>query len=254
MRDDDLAGAALRFGVPEAELERWCREFLTAGAEAVAGRRQPKREEAVLRFYSALGEDFRSPVAALGGWIEVLAASGDREAGAAARQVLNRVRRLADDARDSAAAALGQLALRRRRVDLATIIDAVAGADSKVSATLSGPVPVDADPDRLFQLIAGLLAAARSAGSSVDVVVHHRSPWAEVQFLTDRPLPFGVLQSLYEAFNRPESAGGEAISLYLCRALAVAHGGELGAVGDETGTTLSLRLPLPTAQPGDDDQ
>lgn len=204
------------------------------------------RDEAVLRFYSALGEELRAPLAALAGWIEILAlsdAAGEKAlAAGAARGLLRKLRGLADDARDAADAALGQLQLRRGPVDLTSLVEAVAGANPQVSLTIDSPAEVDGDSGRLFQVVETLLGTAASAGGPVEVTAGRHGAWAEVRFVTQRPLPFAALQGLFASFDRPERLG-DGGSLFLCRAIAAAHGGQAGADGDESGTTLWLRLP-----------
>ena len=209
--------------------------------EAVTG-----RDEAVLRYYAALGQELQGPLASLSGWLELLAVSDDpqmrADATAAARSLLRRLRRLADDTRDSAAAGLGHFELRCQRVDLATVVEALTAGDPDVTAAIPGPVVIEADGERVFQMGEALLATAAASGGHVSVSLSSGPQWAEVQFRTDRHLPFATLQGLFEGFSRPEDIGA-GLSLHLCRALAVAHGGQVGTTGDESGTTLWLRLP-----------
>ena len=218
----------------------------TPVAETPVTHQPTGREEAVLRFYSSLGEELRRPLASLAGWVELMAVSDDKDtraqAAAAARPLLRRLRRLADDAHDSADATLGELELHRQSVDLATVVEALTAGHPNVSARIDGPAVVEADGSRIFLTVEALLAAGIGAGGSVEVAVRHRGAYVEIAVAADRSLPFSTLQGLFEPFNRSEDLG-EGLSLFLCRAIAVAHGGTVGADADGTGTTLWLRLP-----------
>jgi nitrogen-specific signal transduction histidine kinase len=52
-----------------------------------------------------------------------------------------------------------------------------------------------------------------------------------------------VLKALFDPFGTNDDTTGVTIGLYLARALTVAHGGILGAEGDDHSTVLLARLP-----------
>ena len=52
-----------------------------------------------------------------------------------------------------------------------------------------------------------------------------------------------VLQALFDPFDANDDTTGVTDGLYLARALVVAHGGFLGAEGNDNGTVLFARLP-----------
>jgi signal transduction histidine kinase len=52
-----------------------------------------------------------------------------------------------------------------------------------------------------------------------------------------------VIKALFDPFGTNDDATGVTIGLYLARALTVAHGGILGAEGDDQTTVLYARLP-----------
>lgn len=245
---ESLGAVARRFGVEGLLLERWYRQFLTAGTAALANERTGAREEAVLRFYSALSDEMRGGVAALGGWVELLAAARSsedaREAAAAARHVLDRLRTLSDDARDSARVALGDLGdeLRIERVDLAAVVEAVAGSGPGVQFVSPGPTPVAGDRGRLVQVVRALLGAAGRHGGAVQVALRRRPAWVELTATSDQPMPFEALQGLFQPFSQPPGIG-DGSGLHVTHALVEAHGGQIGVHADDASTTLWMRLP-----------
>lgn len=205
--------------------------------------RSARHEEAVLRFYSALAEEMRAPLAALAGLTEIIAAQAGPDAAAAQleiRAILARLRRLADDAHDSAALALGRFELRRRPVDLGEIVAAALPAGTPF--TRPAPLIVLGDRDRITRIVRSLLAAGSLAGGRPRAVLEARDAWAELRLITPGFLPVDVIQGLFEPFSRPADVS-DGLGLSLSRALAEAHGGKIGADAGEA-TVLWLRLPL----------
>ena len=76
-------------------------------------------------------------------------------------------------------------------------------------------------------------------------------PWHEIRVVrTGHPLGHRILQVLMDPFgSENDDTTGVTTGLYMARALAVAHGGIIGAEGDEDGTVLLVRLP---SNPGPD--
>lgn len=249
---ESLGTVARRYGVEGILLERWYRQFLTAGTAALAHERHAGREETILRFYSRLADETRVALGALGGWVELLAArpSPDdaAEAAASARQILDHLRRLSDDAADSAAAARGEIDLEVEPLDLTALVETVVGADPGVELTAPLPVPVVGDRGRLLQVTAAVVGALRGGNRPLEVVVARHSDWAELRVTTPAPMPFEALEGLFEPFRGTKDMG-EGTGLYVCRALVSAHGGELGTHTGAGSTTAWLRLPL--ADPGE---
>lgn len=212
------------------------------------GTRAPGRDvrlDPVLEFYAATTDEMRSPLNALAGWIEILAAGGEAdrlEARAAARTALHRLRRLCDDAHDSAAVGLGRIQLHRRPVDIAAL---VRGVVASVPGARLGTVEdacVDGDPLRLAQILDTLLRATTTS-DVVEVSVRVRGPWAELAISHDRVVAFEALQALFEPFSSPPRPA-DAVGLYVCRALVVAHGGDIGVGSDDGRTSVWVDLPL----------
>ena len=200
----------------------------------------------VLRFYTAVADELRGPINALAGWVEILAA-GDREANrealTSARQALHRLRRLADDAHDSAAVVLGELTVQRRPVDLAALVQGVVASVPGARTGDVEAVTVAGDSARLAQILDTLLRAV-ATGDAVAVTLRRRGPWAELTLAHDKVVPFEALEGLFGSFSRPPGPDDDAVGLFVCRALVVAHGGDIG-VGSEKGlTAVWVDLPL----------
>jgi signal transduction histidine kinase len=68
--------------------------------------------------------------------------------------------------------------------------------------------------------------------------------WHEIRVVREgNPISPMILKALFDPFGTNDDATGVTIGLYLARALVVAHGGFLGAEGDDQSTVLLARLP-----------
>ena len=114
------------------------------------------------------------------------------------------------------------------------------------------PVVVEADPDRLRQVLANLAANSADAGAArVAVGIAVEDTWARMQWADDGPgFSPDVLESAFERFVRgPESrakASGAGLGLSIVRAVVAAHGGSAG-IGNGPplgGGVVTVRLPL----------
>ena len=77
---------------------------------------------------------------------------------------------------------------------------------------------------------------------AIDVV--ETGSWHEIRVVREgAPISPIVLQALFDPFDANDDATGVTDGLYLARALIVAHGGFLGAEGDDESTVLFARLP-----------
>ena len=209
-----------------------------------SGRRDDVRVDTVLDFYAAMTDEMRGPLNALAGWVEILAAGrdGNAEALTAARSALHRLRRLCEDGHDSAVIGLGRLELHRREVDLAGLVQGVVASVPGARIGDLEPTSVVGDPIRLAQILETLLRAT-STSDAVEVSLRARGPWAELAISHDRLVAFDALQGLFEPFSGAPGPG-DALGLYVCRALVVAHGGDIGVGSDDGRTTIWVDLPL----------
>jgi K+-sensing histidine kinase KdpD len=112
---------------------------------------------------------------------------------------------------------------------------------------------VHADPRLLSRVLRDLWATAHQepAPDSVAIEVVEEGSWHEIRFVREgSPISPMTLKALFDPFDANDDSTGVTIGLYLARALVVAHGGILGAEGDDQRTVLLARLPItPTEGP-----
>lgn len=133
--------------------------------------------------------------------------------------------------------------------------------EAAVRTPAEGDVEVEADPDRLAQVIRNLVANAiryADAGSAVSVVVAlEPGGGARVSVHdTGEPIPEAVLPRVFERFVRADPArgrgsGGAGIGLAVVQELIDAHGGRVGA--SSAGREVEVWFTLPprgAASPG----
>jgi len=123
-----------------------------------------------------------------------------------------------------------------------------------------GPIPlmVDADADRISQVVTNLIGnaiRATPAGGSVTVTCSSSGSWVDVAVTdTGDGLVQADLPRVFERFYRvrgrtkPATDSGTGIGLTISRGIIRAHGGELTAAsqGLGHGATFTARIPLPT--------
>jgi CheY-like chemotaxis protein/two-component sensor histidine kinase len=171
---------------------------------------------------------------------------------------------LVDDLLDVARISTGKVELRRQRIDLkdvvatavetsASLIDA--GGHKLTVEVPTAPLPMDADPTRIAQVVSNLLNNAAKytpQGGRIALKVHVEGPDA---FLSVSDTGVGIapdaLDKVFEMFAQvPSSAGkpqgGLGIGLSLVQSLVALHGGSVSAAspGPGRGSTFTVRLPL----------
>ena len=135
--------------------------------------------------------------------------------------------------------------LRPELVDLGPLVSGL--ATDSVVVSVEGRPAAQADPTRLRQAIANLVANALRHGSRVEIDVRERDGRIVVDVKDDGP---GVDPTL-DPFERGESgAGSSGVGLWLARAIAEAHGGSLELVpGPGRGARFRLALPSASGAP-----
>jgi signal transduction histidine kinase len=182
--------------------------------------------------------ELRSPVAALTALLEAAPATRDPDgrrrlvklAVAAARDI---ERILADPE---------LLSLRLERVDVGALASSFAG--DTVSVRVDGRPTATADPTRLRQAIANLVANGLRHGSHVVIDVAERDGAGIVVEVTDDGA--GIDAGIDPFARGVSGAGSSGIGLWLARAVAEAHGGSLEVVR-EAGGGARFRLALRSA-------
>jgi two-component system, OmpR family, sensor histidine kinase BaeS len=189
--------------------------------------------------------------------------------------------RIVDDLRTISLAEGGHLPLQRRPLDVRAIAESVAAgfearaAASSIGLSTDGPsgLLIDADPDRLRQIIGALVDNAlrhTPAGGSVRLVVSpvvttpgiarkgasqtgKSSPLQPLVRIaiedSGTGIPADALPSIFERFyqadpSRSRGTGTSGLGLSIVKALAEAHGGRAGAENRaEGGARLWIELP-----------
>ena len=179
------------------------------------------------------------------------------------REQVDRLARLSEDVALVTSAEEGRLRLDRRTTDIARVArDAVTQAqaryaDSDVTVVADAPdeLTVNADPDRIGQVLTNLLDNAvrhTPAGGRVTVQASRDHDDARVTVTdTGEGIAAEHLPPVFDRFYRVDTArdrrhGGSGIGLSIARAIARAHGGSLEAAspGPGAGATFTLRLPM----------
>ncbi len=150
------------------------------------------------------------------------------------------------------------LPLERRPVDLVALATDVVttrrlrATEAVLEVRADAPLVVDADPDRVAQVLGNLVDnALRAAGARgrVRVELTPTDDHAVVDVVDDGPgIPpadrdrvFERLVRLDDGHSRQDSGAG--LGLPIARGIARAHGGDLVVVDDSTGTRFRLTLP-----------
>jgi two-component system OmpR family sensor kinase len=120
------------------------------------------------------------------------------------------------------------------------------------------PVELAGDASRLHQVVANLLANARThtpAGSKVNVSVAHEGDEAVLRVHDDGPgIDPSVASQLFERFaradrSRDRKTGGTGLGLSIARAIVDAHRGTITVRSTPGDTTFEVRLPAKPADP-----
>jgi signal transduction histidine kinase len=218
-------------------------------------------------FLADVSHELRTPLAAVRGALEGLR-SGQAATFAPDLRYLEtalhearRMDRLIDDLLALARADAGRLELHRRPVDVAEEVARVALSLEPVASSRrvsfhfdlpEVPVPVDADPDRLSQVLWNLLdnAARHTPGGGRVTVALTSSAGCAVLRLQNPGPPWSPAETarLFERFERRDTEGGAGLGLAIARTLTRAHGGDLEAQPlPEGGLAVTLRWPLAAA-------
>jgi signal transduction histidine kinase len=220
-------------------------------------------------FLATLAHELRNPLAPIRNAVELLRhVNGDRAMMEQARGIMERqlgqMVRLIDDLLDISRIARGKVQVRKKRIDLASAVQiALEAARPHIEAsghqftvnTPTDPIHLDADENRLAQVILNLLNnAARytEKGGSISLTVQRHNGEAVVSV---RDSGIGIapdhLPHIFEMFSqgRPDVQGsqeGLGIGLALVRGLVELHGGKVEAhsAGLGKGSEFLVRLPI----------
>ncbi|MFI7545398.1 sensor histidine kinase [Actinoplanes sp. NPDC049599] len=257
-----LAAGRLDVRVPAAgrgELARLSASF-NSMAEAVQ-----HSEERQRRLVADVAHEMRTPLSNLRGYLEGLSdgvVEPSRELFASLHEETMLQRRILDDLQVLALAEAGDLRYNRAPADLADLVGAGAivhravAAEAGIALTVDVPAPVwvEADPDRLRQVLGNLLTNAlryTDAGGHVLVRVREVDGAA---VLTVRDTGVGMspadLARVFDRFWRADPArqratGGTGLGLTIAQRIVRDHQGRITVTSEPgDGTTFSVHLPL----------
>lgn len=238
-------------------------------ARTEAARQQAHEANAAKdQFLATLSHELRSPLNVMVGWTQMLR-SGQMGGDAVARgfDVLERSvhlqAKLIEDLLDVSRIIAGKLRMEKRRVDLATIAGAAVDAarpaartkNVALSATIEPALVLEADPQRLQQVISNLLNNALKftpGRGSIRVTVFRAGNAANVA-IQDSGIGVSreLLPRVFDRFQQGDSSttrthAGLGLGLAIVKHLVERHGGRIVAAseGEGRGSTFTVTLPL----------
>jgi signal transduction histidine kinase/CheY-like chemotaxis protein len=234
-------------------------------AEAERARREEALRAANRRqteFLAVLSHELRNPLAPMRYALEMMPDTPGRSHKAVVDRQLTHLVRLVDDLLDVSRMSTGKFQLRRRRIDLGhAMAEAVEAArpdlqrarHNVVVLPPAETVYLDADPDRLTQVLTNLLNnAARYTPPAGQVTVSAQAVADEV-LVRVRDTGVGLqpddLDRVFEMFSQVGGAGtgGLGIGLSLVKTIVEMHGGRVEAHSDGPGQGSEFRFWLPRA-------
>ncbi|MEV7390123.1 ATP-binding protein [Streptomyces sp. NPDC091215] len=223
-------------------------------------------------FLADAGHELRTPLASVAGHLQLVRrapktaapqaeyALGRMESG------IGRMRTLVEDLLLLARLDTGR-PLAREEVGLGPLLaEAVAdaraaGPDHRWEFLMPGNlVLVEGDQDRLHQIVANLLANARThtpPGTKVTVTVRTDADEAVIRVADDGPgIPPDLLPRIFERFargdaSRSRATGSSGLGLAIVAAVSAAHGGRADVSSEPGRTVFTVRLPLCPAYAGE---
>ena len=225
-------------------------------------------------FLATLAHELRNPLAPIRNGLQIMRLAADKPATVSRvrdvmeRQV-NQMVHLVNDLLDVARITRGQIELKLERADLKTIIASAvetsmplieAGRHQFQMQLAEDPLPLEADPTRLAQVLGNLLNNAAKytpAGGLISLRALRDGNEALIEVRDSGVgIPAESIATVFDMFtqvgqNMGRAQGGLGIGLSLVRRLAELHGGSATAAspGAGLGSTFSVRLPLLATEP-----
>ncbi len=224
-------------------------------------------------FLAELGHELRNPLAPIRNALRIMKHRGPDDPGHAwARDVVERqltqLKQLVDDLLEVSRVTSGKVRLDREPVDVATIVAFAVETSRPVieshrhrlsMAMPDRPVFVDADPNRMAQVLANLLnnaAKYTEDGGQVRLAVAREGHQVTFRVRdTGVGIPHEMLARVFDLFAQSDqsldrSQGGLGLGLTLVRSLVEQHGGTVEARSDGPGrgSEFIVRLPVMTAE------
>jgi PAS domain S-box-containing protein len=220
-------------------------------------------------FLATLAHELRNPLAPLSNGLHLMRrAANQPEVLEKTRQMMERqvqhMVHLVDDLLDVARISTGKVDLRRRPIDLKDVVatavetsgSLIEGAGHTLHVDVADePLPLDADPTRIAQVVSNLLNnAAKYTPPQGTITLQLRRDGAQaVLSVTDTGIGIApeAIAKVFEMFAQVDNRnggpqGGLGIGLSLVQSLVALHGGSVAASspGPGKGSTFTVRLPL----------
>jgi len=257
-----LASGRLDVRVPTTGRGELARLSQTFNAMAEAVQRSEERQRTLV---ADVAHEMRTPLSNLRGYLEGLSdgvVEPSRDLFASLHEETLLQRRILDDLQVLALAEVGDLRYTRGPIDLADLVGVgatvhravAAGAGIALTVEVPESVWVDADPDRLRQVLGNLLTnAVRYTDAGGHVLVRVRERGAEA-VLTVQDTGVGMtaadLIRVFDRFWRADPArqratGGTGLGLTIAQRIVRDHDGHIDVTSEPgAGTTFTVRLPL----------
>lgn len=271
---ETLTGAARRLGSGDLKqrVDLKSRDEIGELAQAFNGMAQSLERAELLRrsMTSDVAHELRTPLQALSGYLDA-AADGIVETDEALVQTLREetavLVRLVEDLEQVALSDSGQLQLHRRMIAPAAVIarsaDVARPRAAEHGITLVVEIPdalpeIEADPDRLAQVLRNLLENAirhTPTGGTIALRTTLRQDALAIAVsdtgsgIAEEHLPF-IFERFYRAdSSRTRSTGGAGLGLAIVRQIVEAHGGTVSAMSAPgEGAIMTVALPLPAGR------
>lgn len=230
---------------------------------------QAASESRMRRFVSDASHELRTPLASIRGYGELyrMGAVPQDQLSSTFGRIESEAIRMSTLVNDLLALARldeGTQELRLSRVNLTAIaqdaLDDLRALDSTRPGEViaDGPVWVEADADRIRQVVTNLIGNAiqhTPPGTAVEIAVGTPSGWAALEVRDHGPgVPPEAADRIFERFYRPDTSrartsGGSGLGLAIVATIVGAHGGTASfRPTPGGGATLSIYLPLPHSE------
>jgi two-component system, OmpR family, phosphate regulon sensor histidine kinase PhoR len=224
-------------------------------------------------FLSIVSHELRTPLTSIQGYSQLLEGrlrgAPERNAKelahlAVIRSQVARMRRLVDDLLDvSRIDRRGGVSIEPEPIDLAEELREVVARtrrehpEREVELEIPETLPVEADRDRIAQVLANLVDNALKYSPQGGAISLTAAPEPDGVSVSLADLGIGIpseqLDLVFERFYQADDDAGRrrftglGLGLYICRAIVESHGGSISAAPNSTagrGTVITFRLPL----------
>jgi PAS domain S-box-containing protein len=226
-----------------------------------------KAEQIKQEVLAMVSHDLRTPLATVRSFLEMLETGmfGDlSERGQHLLKVADRstlrMLTLIKDLLDIERMEAGMLELHKQSISLNSVLDhsvqsmqSLANEKTIQMEVVPTSVMVEADEDRLVQIVVNLLTNAikfSQAHGTVRLCAIESKDWAEITVQDQgRGIPKTKIKHIFDRFKQVESSdatekGGTGLGLAICKALVELHGGTIQAQSEEGhGSTFTFRIP-----------